>query len=59
MDGGGGCQKKYWGLKFSKIFYQIRNQYPQIHTHAKVHLKQSIFKFWGQIGPTKIFLGQN
>ena len=47
-------QKKVLGVKISKNFNQIRNQHPQIHTRAKFHLKQNIFKFWDQIGPKKV-----
>ena len=46
--------KKVLDVDISKIYYQIGNQYPRIHTRTKFHLKQIIFKFWDQIGPKKV-----
>ena len=46
--------KKVLDVEISKNYYQIGNHHPQIHTRAKFHLKQIIFKFWDQIGPKKV-----
>ena len=36
-------------MEILKNYYQIRNQQPRIHTHARFSSKQSIFKFRDQI----------
>ena len=46
--------KKVLEVEIWKNYYQIGNQHPRIHTRAKVHLKQIIFKFWDQIGSKKV-----
>ena len=46
--------KKVLDVEISKNYYQIGNHHPQIHTRAKFHLKQIIFKFWDQVGPKKV-----
>ena len=35
-------------------YYLIRNQQHRIDTRAKFRSKQSIFKFWDQMGPKKV-----
>ena len=46
--------KKVLEVEIWKNYYQIGNQHPRIHTRAKFHLKQIIFKFWDQIGSKKV-----
>ena len=41
-------------MEILKNYYQIRNQQPRIHTHAKFSSKQSIFKFQDQIIVKKV-----
>ena len=46
--------KKVLEVEIWKNYYQIGNQHPRIHTRAKFHLKQIIFKFWDQIGSKQV-----
>ena len=41
-------------MEILKNYYQIRNQQPRIHTHAKFSSKQSILKFRDQIIVKKV-----
>ena len=48
---------KYLGAEVRAMvynYYLIRNQHHRIDTRAKFRSKQSVFKFWDQIGPKKV-----
>ena len=48
---------KYLGAEARAMvynYYLIRNQHHRIDTRAKFRSKQSVFKFWDQIGPKKV-----
>ena len=48
---------KYLGAEARAMvynYYLIRNQHHRIDTRAKFRSKQSVFKFWEQIGPKKV-----
>ena len=47
---------KYFGAEARAMvynYYLIRNQHHRTDTRAKFRSKQSVFKFWDQIGPKK------